>query len=402
MAHVNYEPFFHIMNPNKLNLLKRRKKYITIVLDCNIRSKNEKEKKSVIQNEVIRQMKLHRKTKLTKDIAVQIITYAPDRKAPSIAVWIKKFIDILYDDRILENKEDKDFLPFNNDSQIRYLCTQYKLCKTDTKTVIKIRSFSSFVADVNKTASFIDEHQDPPSFGDDYFETKKNKERYLHFMTEEQFNTYLKMDLLKSQISFGESSSFNENFIRLWFPKKQKFVQNSSTTDTKMAESLLDYRICIKLPETPKNGTKNKELKQEYKKVLKTELKKYLARFELLKQIEIPVILSVIYYPGKDRREKDLDNILYQYIMPVINEFLLSIWKENIVSESTNELNENMKIPEKFEKGFCVGYEIIKLPKKIEKEGAIYMNFNFATGKESLIDSIDRKLDNFLESERFL
>ena len=106
------------MNPNHLNIIKRRKKYISLHLDCDIRSKAQTNNKTEIQRNIIEQMKLFKKTTLVKDIAVQIITYTTDKRSPGIDKWIKNIIDILHKTEYLENTADKIFLPFIDDKQI--------------------------------------------------------------------------------------------------------------------------------------------------------------------------------------------------------------------------------------------------------------------------------------------
>lgn len=93
------------MNPNHLNIIKRRKKYISLHLDCDIRSKAKTNNKAEIQQKIIEQMKLFGKKSLLKDISVQIITYTTHKRSPGIDKWIKNIIDILHKTDYLSNSD---------------------------------------------------------------------------------------------------------------------------------------------------------------------------------------------------------------------------------------------------------------------------------------------------------
>ena len=173
------------MIPNHLNIIKRRKKYIRLHLDCDIRSKAQTNNKVEIQQNIIEQMKLFKKTTLSQDIAVQIITYTTDKRSPGIDKWIKNIIDILHKTEYLENSADKIFLPFNDDKQIKYLFVQYIYVGKSLSTHIDILPFSGFISDLHK-AEEINGNKRNYSFEHEsnYSDLIANKSRYLSFLSE--------------------------------------------------------------------------------------------------------------------------------------------------------------------------------------------------------------------------
>jgi len=189
------------MIPNHLNIIKRRKKYIRLHLDCDIRSKAQTNNKAEIQQNIIEQMKLFKKTTLSQDIAVQIITYTTDKRSPEIDKWIKNIIDILHKTEYLENSADKIFLPFNDDKQIKYLFVQYIYVGKSSSTHIDILPFSGFISDLHK-AEEINDNKRNYSFEHEsnYSDLIANKSRYLSFLSEEAYNSMIYMLITHSPI----------------------------------------------------------------------------------------------------------------------------------------------------------------------------------------------------------
>ena len=391
------------MIPNHLNIIKRRKKYIRLHLDCDIRSKAQTNNKVEIQQNIIEQMKLFKKTTLRQDIAVQIITYTTDKRSPGIDKWTKNIIDILHKTEYLENSADKIFLPFNDDKQIKYLFVQYIYVGKSSSTHINILPFSGFISDLHK-AEEINGNKRNYSFEHEsnYSDLIANKSRYLSFFSEEAYNSMLKISLEKGQRQFGNLISINSHFIRTCFPKRNKFSKSLKSIYQDLAELLLKTPIKLKLSGLPKNGSDDKEIAKKYKEQIRIELTNYINKYSIMKKLQGPIILSVIYRPAKKKIEKDIDNILLEYIMPVANDILnppASLYRireyEDFITKKTI-----FSPLAKDKNGISIGYEILRVPQfNDNKNGEIYLTFRLSSYEDSIIDNAQRAIDGYLKEE---
>jgi hypothetical protein len=391
------------MNPNHLNIIKRRKKYIRIHLECEIRSKGQTKNKTEIQKEVIEQMKLLRKSSLNSDIAVQIITYTTDKKSPGIDKWIKNIIDILHKTEYLENSEDKIFLPFNDDKQIKYLFVQYIYVGEKSRTRIVILPFSGFISDLHKAEEIeTDNRDDFGEYESNYQEILKNKDKYISFLSEEAYNSMLKTSLETEQRKFGDLISINSHFIRTCFPKKSMSNKYFRSIYHNWADLLLKTPIKLKLPGLPKHGSENIEIARQYKEQLRTQLSSYIDKYSIMKNLQGPIIISVIYRPAKNKIEKDIDNILLEYIMPITNDILCPPASLYRIKEFRDPISDEIKsVPlAKDKNGISIGYEIIRVPQfDNNEEGEIYLTFKLSSYKDSIIDNAQRKIDMYLKKD---
>lgn len=391
------------MNPNHLNIVKRRKKYISLHLECDVRSKAQTSNKTEIQRNIIEQMKLFQKTTLVKDIAVQIITYTTDKRSPGIDKWVKNIIDILHKTDYLENVEDKIFLPFADDKQIKYLFVQYIYAGKSSSTHIDILPFSGFISDLHKANEVESNNKDYfYEHENNYSDLIVNKDKYMSFLSEEAYNSMLITSLETEQRQFGNLISINSHFIRTCFPKRGKFTKYLKSINHDWAEALLKTPIKLKLPGLPSNGSEDKEIAKKYKEQIRIELENYISKYSIMKNLQAPIILSIIYRPAKKKIEKDIDNILLEYIMPVANDILnppASLYR--ITEYKDFSSNETLSAPlSKDKNGISIGYEILRVPQFTDNEnGEIFLTFKLSSYEESILDNAQKIIDEYLEED---
>jgi len=391
------------MNPNHLNIIKRRKKYISLHLDCAIRSKAQTKNKTEIQKEIIEQMKIFKKSTLNKDIAVQIITYTTDKQSPGIDKWIKNIIDILHKTEYLQNSDDKKFLPFIDDKQIKYLFVQYIYAGDTSSTHIDILPFSGFISDIHKTEEIEQDNRDDSyEHESNYQELIENKNRYISLLSEEAYNSMLKINLETEQRQFGNLISINSHFIRTCFPKKSEFNKDFKSIYINWVDILLKTPIKLKLPGLPKHGSEDIEIARKYKEQLRTELISYIEKYSIMKDLQGPIILSVVYRPAKKNIEKDIDNILLEYIMPIANDILnppASLYRITEFNDFISGKKKSTPLA-KDKNGISIGYEIIRVPQFNSNEnGEIYLTFRLSSYDDSIIDNAQHKIDIYLEKD---
>lgn len=391
------------MNPKHLNIIKRRKKYISLHLDCDIRSKSQSKNKSDIQQEIIKQMKVLRKNTLSSDLAVQIITYTTDKRSPGIDKWAKNIIDILHKPEYLINSDEQIFLPFIDDKQIKYLYVQYIYAGDSSNTHITILPFTGFISDLH-LVNEIDNKNKQMTFEPEsnYHELLVDRDKYLSFLSEKAYNSLLKMNLETEQRQFGKIVSLNPHFIRTCFPKKNSFNKYFKNTNQEWAEVLLKTPIKLKLPGLPKNGSEDKEISQNYKEKIRLELKKYIEKYTIMKDLQGPIIVSVIYRPAKNKIEKDIDNILLEYVMPIVNDVLNPPASLHGITEYSDFISGDKRSAPlaKDKKGTSIGYEIIRVPQFSEnEEGVIYLGFRLDAYEDTIIDYAQNQIDKYLEED---
>ena len=77
---------------------KRKSKYIMLSLNCDIRNKKtcKQAKRTRIQLEIIKKMKIFQHKTIKSDIVVEIVSYTGDKKSPGVDKWAKNIIDIMH------------------------------------------------------------------------------------------------------------------------------------------------------------------------------------------------------------------------------------------------------------------------------------------------------------------
>lgn len=393
------------MDVRKLNIIKRRKQYLSIWLSVPPRQKKTTPNKGEIQQQFITEMKRRAMPTLINDIAAQIIVYTSDRRAPSATALAKNLIDIMHKEEYLLSAEEKQFLPFKDDKQIKYLFVKYVFIEGDSDTHIKIRPFSSFISDVY----FLKEDDnldtlDGLSESEYYRNLKANRDKYIELLSEKGYDAMISMTLERIQRDFGSTISITPDFLKTCFPKRGRFSTHFASVFEDWTELLLSSPIRLKLPGIP-SGSEGQgatcDQKRKYKKKIRQCLKEYLEKFSILAELQYPIIVSVIYRPSKLQKEKDVDNIMLDYLVPAFNEVFAPPASIFRLKEYEHDGNKHVHILAREMDGQAIGFEIVQIPrmKKRHEPGEVYVGFRLDGIGDSLIDLCDRQIVAFLETD---
>jgi len=391
---------------NILNLRRKQKKYINLFLDIAPESKKSMGKnQGEIQKIIIDQMKERHFTKLRSKIAIEIIAYSSEKNPPRIERFVKNLLDLMHKTEILENVDDADFLPFEEDRDIKYLSVRYIFLPGRSQTFIHIRPFSSFISDLHFIDREIEEDEtekdDFISIQERYEDLLKNKSNYTKLLSEKAYESMLDLATLDMQKSLSSSMAISPFIIRLIYPKKGTKPASIKDTYKEWADSLINFPIRMKLPEIP---TK-KNTSKAYIEDARCQLASYLNDRPIFEELKAPAIATVFYSPpvGKKGFYVDVDNIMLKYVCPIFNDIFIP---------PLTMLNLHMKKEDKYSaaipkslNGSATGYVIIELPKKYSKLQKGFLSVGFEVvdfDKEGLIQSIDKKIESYMESCEYL
>jgi hypothetical protein len=395
-----------MLNLKILNLRKKQKKYINLFLDIAPESKKSMGKNQIeIQKLIIDQMKKRHFRKIRSKIAIEIIAYSSEKNPPRVERFVKNLLDLMHKKKILEDIDDADFLPFEDDSDIKYLSVRYIFLPGKSQTVIHIRPFSSFISDLHFIDREIEEDEsdkdDFISISERYEDLIKNKEKYIKLLSKKAYESMLDLSTLDMQKSLSSNMAISPFIIRLIYSKKGTKPAFIKDTYKEWADSLINFPIRIKLPELPTE----KNTSKAYKADAKSQLSSYVNKRPLFKNLKAPAIATVLYSPpaGKKGFYKDVDNIMLEYILPIFND---------IFTPPITLLNLHMRKKDKFStaipkslNGSAMGYVIIELPKKYSKQRKGFLSVGFEVvdfDREGLIQSIDKKIESYIENYEYL
>ncbi len=381
---------------------KRKAKYITFSLDCNIRSKKtcKQAERTRIQLEIIKKMKMFQHKTIKSDIVVEIVSYTGDKRSPGIDKWAKNIIDIMHKTEYLSNPSDAQFLPFVDDKQIRYLYVSYRYIEEKSETFIKIVPFNSFLKDLDLDNSISNNNLDNTE------ELYESNYSYDSCLSKEANEALRKMYLQNKQEVFGNLISINKDIIRNCFiysnSKNISVLKNLNNSIKTMMNNIVKSPIKLSIPSLPTNTTNDTSKITNYKKVIEESLTEYLNKHTLLKELQCPLIISIIYVPGRNSKveEKDIDNILLDYIVPVVNqEMHPPVTIGNIQEYEDFDGIKKKPILVNDKSGQIVGYEILKLKKNFSKTGYLTIGFKQSIITESIISNCYEKLNDYCKYE---
>jgi hypothetical protein len=393
-------------NLNILNLRRKQKKHINLFLDIAPESKKSMGKnQGEIQKIIIDQMKERHFKKLRSKIAVEIIAYSSEKNPPRIERFAKNLLDLMHKTEILENVDDADFLPFEEDRDIKYLSVRYIFLPGKSQTFIHIRPFGSFIGDLHFIDSEIvedeSEKDDFISIQERYEDLIKNKEKYTKLLSKKAYESMLDLATLDMQKSLSYSMAISPFMIRLIYPKKGTKPAFIKDTYRDWADSLINFPIRMKLPEIPTQ----KNTSKAYIEDAKSQLSSYLNERPIFKELKAPAIATVFYSPpvGKKGFYIDVDNIMLKYISRIFHDiFIPPLTMMNLHMKKKDKYSA--AIPKSLN-GSATGYVIIELPKKYSKLRKGFLSVGFEVidfDKEGLIQSIDKKIESYMESCEYL
>jgi hypothetical protein len=394
------------LNLKILNLKKREKRNIDLFLDIVPASKKAMGKNQVeIQKMIIKQMKERNFQKIKSKTAVDVTVYSSAKNPPRIERFIKNLLDLMHKKEILENAEDADFLPFEEDRDVKYLSVRYVFLPGESNTVIRIRPFSSFISNLHFVATEInDDNRDK----DDFMLIKKryedlisNKPNLLKAFSKEAYESMIDLAMLDLQKSLTSNMAITPFMLGLIYPKKGTKPAFVKDTHKEWADMLMAFPIRIRLPELPTQEDSSKVYKTEIKK----QLSLYLEKNPIFKNLKAPTIATVFYSPplGKKGFFKDVDNIMLDYVLPTFNDiFIPPLSLLNLHMRKNDKFSE--AIPKSLN-GSAMGYEIIELPKKYSKNQKGFLSVGFEVidlYKEGLIHLVDKKIESYMELNQYV
>ncbi len=393
-------------NLNVLNLEKREKRNIDLFLDIVPESKRAMGKKKVeIQKMIIKKMKDRNFRKIRSKIAMEVTVYSSAKTPPRIERFIKNLLDLMHKKEILEDQTDADFLPFEEDRDIKYLSVRYVFSLGKSSTVVCIRPFSSFISNLHFISTEINndesDEDDFLSIKNHYEDLIKHKSKYTTAFSKEAYESMIDLAMLDVQKSLTSNMAITPFILRLIYPKKGTKLTFVKDIYKEWADMLMSFPIRIRLPEIPTE--KNTSI--AYKEEIKEQLSAYLAKNPIFKILKTPTIATVFYSPplGKKNFFKDVDNIMLEYVLPIFN---------STFNPPLSLLDLHMREDDKFSKavpkslnGSAMGYEIIELPKKYSKNQKGFLSVGFVVidiDKEGLIQSVDKKIESYIELNQYV
>ena len=381
---------------------KRKSKYIMFSLDCDIRSKKtcKQAERTKIQLEIINKMKRFQYKTIKSDIVVEIVSYTGDKKSPGVDKWAKNIIDIMHKTEYLSNPADAQFLPFIDDKQIRYLYVTYHYLDKKSETFIKIIPFTNFLKDLDLDKNITNNDLDNTE------ELYENNYSYNSCLSKEANEVLRKINLQNKQEAFGNLISISKDIIRSCFNygnnKNDAVLKKINNSITKIMNYIIKSPIKLSIPSLPTNTSADTSKITNYKKEIEKLLTEYLDKYNFLKELQCPLIISIIYVPGKNSKdeEKDIDNILLDYIVPVVNQVMNPPATIGNIQEY-EDLDGIKKKPVliKDKSGQIVGYEILKLKKNFSKTGYLTIGFKQLIINDSIISECYQQLDDYCKYE---
>ena len=356
-------------------------KDIDLNLDLSPQSKKAMGKNQVeIQELIISQMKSNGQGKIKGEIAVDITVYTAVMTPPRIEKYIKNLLDLLHKENLLSNSADFEYLPFEDDKDIRYLSVRYVFIVGREETAVRVREFSSFLGDLHVV---VDQLNKRDAKNDEYDQARDAYEDILSIkdsISEEAYEAMFDLNLLNRQKSLADLTAITPLSVSLIYPEKNNPVKFLKDTYRDWANMLIGNSISIHLPGVPteRGGS------TAYKELVLNQFKKYVDRNSIFSALKAPVIVCVFYVPPDDKEGffKDLDNIMLDYIMPSFNSvFCPPLTPHNLHMDPNIEFLES--VPKSLN-GSAIGYEIIELPSSFTgiSRGSVNVGFKLVQAHE--------------------
>jgi hypothetical protein len=311
------------------------------------------------------------------------------------------------------NKVDESSLPFKDDRCIKYLRAKYVFLEGKPQVLVKIRPFSSFISDIHFVHTELGlKHQSEPNANsnwNDYNDFLDNREMYLKILSEEAYDSMVKLKTLDVQKEICDAMSITPHVVGLLYPKQSKYVNDFKQTYRNWASMLLDVPIRIHLPGIPLKKAEEEDYKTKYKEDIKSRMRQYLATHPIFKQLQSPILVTAFYMPPRKKKKdyKDIDNIMLEYIMPAMNEVFrppVSLFNIGMDDHDDNDFNRRAGSIPKSLNGSAIGYEIMELPYDFSETdtGFIIVGFKIETTESSVTDYIDKEIDQYMTKNQYI
>jgi|GEM_PF-1753416 Holliday junction resolvase RusA-like endonuclease len=399
-------------NIKLLNILKRRKRYLSFFLDIEPTAKKTKQNKGQLQKVFIDEMKTWGNRTINGKLALEITAYTNKRTPPRVENFAKNIIDIMHKKEILINPEEAIYLPFIEDKFIKYLKVKYNFIDGTSSIHINIKPFSSFISDIHFVAKELNsmykmQHKDVDCV-DEYLNLIKNKERIINRISQEAYESLLKMTTLDAQKEICDRMSITHEMINQIYPHKLRYFHKFADIYRNWSSILLDTPIRIHLPGIPlKNGAED-DYKGEYRDNIKQQMRQFLAKHPIFNQIQSPIVITTFYMPPKKKKRnyKDIDNIMLEYIMPAMNEVFnppISMFNMSMEEKRKKGYHKPIPIPESLN-GSAIGYEVLELPYNFSQSetGFLRVGFKIENIDRSIMSYIDSEIDKYIKENQYV
>jgi hypothetical protein len=381
------------INPKCLHLIKKKKKYIHLVLKITPQSKRATHDKTIIQEQIIEQMKQRRFEQTKGHIAIEVNIYASKRNMPNIEKQIKNLLDLLHKEEYLKNKADTIYLPFDDDRNIKYLGARY--CFVDIEPVIHIyiRPFLSFISDIRFANKLIENEFEYDNGWEGYVELMNAKQGFIETLGEDGFENLRRMSLSRVQSEISKNTSISSLLIANLYPANDGYKKYFGDMAISTRFLLLKQPLRIQLNGIPVKESKAIDYKKEFKEAIKLEIQRYREKHPVMNEMQSPLVISVFYQSPKTKQEdyKDLDNIMLEYVAPAINQ----VYHPPVANSQAPHL--------KTMDGNAIGYEIIEVPRRREddSDGFIAIGLRIEQYSEGLMSISDSAIDKYMKEHKY-
>ena len=162
--------------------------------------------------------------KIRSKIAMEVSVYSSAKTPPRIEGYIKNLLDLMHKKEILEDAADADFLPFEEDRDIKYLSVRYVFLPGKSYTIILIRPFTSFISNLHFISTEINNDErykdDFLSIKEHYDDLIKNRKKYTKAFSKEAYESMVDLATLDMQKSLTYNMAITPFILRLIYPKK--------------------------------------------------------------------------------------------------------------------------------------------------------------------------------------
>lgn len=336
--------------------LYRNVKRFYIAIDQEPKSKKSISKEEIVffQEQVLKWLKARKKRNFRKGIALFISFETTSHTAPHIQTLAKNYIDLLWANKTTDNS--RKYLLFKDDNQIDILIVWHHKSNDKWWIHIKAQAIWDFIKDLNllhrirywyftdyndnysckyERDSDDNNYQLRDSMGDiqwlnknkDYFikkrwidEFNRMKDYYVWEYQKKGLNNYFSLDVLMDLFKEHFTDSLREKRVKEIWNKKWLWFYDIEDT---LVQMILKESFSLNVWKLPNKDWDSKILEQQ----IDSGLKQLLEKRPFLKNLRVPLKMTLIVtQPSNKYSNKDLDNIMRDYIIPkVIEKFDLKI-----------------------------------------------------------------------------
>ncbi len=325
--------------------------YVTIDQEPKSKNSISKEELLFFQEQVLTALRKRKKRNFRKGIALFLSFESTSHSAPHIQTLAKNYIDLLWVNKI--NDSNGKYLLFKDDNQIDVLIVWCHRSKDKWWIHIKAQAIGDFIKDLNLLhrirhwyfTDYNDEYRykyrgdDNNNDDDDYplndsmrrierFNENKDhlikewgvdefnnvKDYYVWERQKKGLNNYFSLDVLMDLFREHFTDSLREKKVKeIW---RKQFSWFADIEDV-LVQMILKESFSLNVWKLPDKNWDSKILEQQ----IDLSLKQLLEKRPFLKNLRVPLkITLIVTQPSNKYSNKDLDNIMRDYIIPKVIE----------------------------------------------------------------------------------